>query len=109
MAQKKERNYAAIKRDVAAYDDEQVIGAVELAALLATTDNMIYRYNYIKPTALPPRLSRFGRKLCWRMGTCREWLRNQASPEAAPSPQQSATRRTGHPRAADKPAEPKKK
>jgi len=108
MAKKKELDYAALKRNVASYDDEQVIDAVELAALLATTDNMIYRYNYIKPTALPPRLTRFGRKLCWRMGTCREWLRNQALPEALPSPEQVATKRTGRPRTIEKPGEPKK-
>lgn len=105
---KKSLDYAALKRNVAAYGDEQVIDAVELAALLSTTDNMIYRYNYIKPAALPPRLAGFGRKLCWRLGTCRAWLREKAEPESLPTTEGAAAKRTGRPRFTDKPKEQKK-
>lgn len=105
---KKNLDYAALKRDVAAYGDEQVIDAAELAAFLSTTYNMIHRYNYIKPAALPPRLPGFGRKLCWRMGTCRAWLRDKALPESRPNIEEPEAKRTGRPRKTDKPREPKK-
>jgi hypothetical protein len=105
---KKNLDYAALKRNVAAYGDEQVIDAAELAAFLSTTYNMIYRYNYIKPAALPPRLAGFGRKLCWRLGTCRAWLRDKAAPESLPTSEGAATKRTGRPRIDHKRKEPKK-
>jgi hypothetical protein len=103
---KKNLDYAALKRDVAAFGDEQVIDAAELAAFLSTTYNMIHRYNYIKPAALPPRLTGFGRKLCWRMGTCREWLRDMAATESS-SAEETENKRTGRPRTTDQPKEPK--
>lgn len=55
--------------------DDQVIGARELAALLNTTKAQIYKLNSIAPERLPPRLKKCGRKLSWRVGTCRAWIR----------------------------------
>lgn len=105
---KRNIDYTALKRNVATYGDEQVIDAAELAAFLSTTYNMIHRYNYINPDALPPRLAGFGRKLCWRLGTCRAWLRDKAMPESLPITEQPEAKRMGRPRTTDKPKEPKK-
>jgi hypothetical protein len=55
--------------------DDQVIGPEELAALLNTTHKVVYKIHSDSPSKLPPRLVLFGRKLCWRLGTCREWVR----------------------------------
>lgn len=57
--------------------DDQVIGARELAALLNTTKGQIYKLNSIAPERLPPRLKKYGRKLAWRIGTCRAWIRTE--------------------------------
>lgn len=64
--------------------DDQVIGIRELAQFLNTTEGQLYKLNTTCPDRLPPRLVMFGRRLAWRMGTCRQWLRSdqQASAQA---------------------------
>ena len=56
--------------------DDQVIGPRELALLLNTTEKYIYKLQSTAPDRLPPRLWGFGRKLAWRIGTCRKWVRD---------------------------------
>lgn len=56
--------------------DDQVVGVAEVATLLGTTEGQVYKLSSQQPDCLPPRLKVFGRRLAWRMGTCREWLRN---------------------------------
>ena len=56
--------------------DDQVIGVHELAVFLNTTEGQIYKLHSKVPGALPPKLKRFGRRLAWRMGTCRDWIRD---------------------------------
>lgn len=89
------------RRNLANYDDEQLINAAELAALLSTTGAMIYRYLYKSPGAIPGPMPGFGRKRVWHLGSCRRWLRERASagtvqPSSAPAP-----KRTGRPRSTD--------
>jgi hypothetical protein len=55
--------------------DDQIIGVEELAVQLNTTASVVYKIHSQTPEKLPPRLLVFGRKLCWRLGTCREWIR----------------------------------
>lgn len=101
MSQKQKPDYAQIRKDLAGYDDDQLIGPVEMAALLATTVGMIYRYLYSNPTALPPNVAGFGRKRVWRLGSCREWLRQLAGTAAIPRPSKPASKRIGRPRSAE--------
>lgn len=56
--------------------DDQVIGVRELAILLHTSEKNVYKLHSVDPCQLPPRLNGFGRKLAWRLGTCREWVRS---------------------------------
>jgi hypothetical protein len=56
--------------------DDQIVGVEELAVLLNTTYKVVYKIHSKSPRNLPPRLVLFGRKLCWRLGTCREWIRD---------------------------------
>lgn len=102
----KESDFAQTRKNLASYSDDQLIGAVELAALLATTAAMIYRYLYTNASALPPPMAGFGRKRVWRLGNCRDWLRKRAGPSAEPMLNQAPVRRTGRPRATDAPATP---
>lgn len=78
--------------------DDQVIGARELAVLLHTTEAQVYKLSSTAPARLPPRLKVFGRKLAWRVGTCRAWVRAQDSMDT-PATAGSA-KRLGRPRAA---------
>jgi hypothetical protein len=55
--------------------DDQIVGVEELAVQLNTTARVVYKIHSTSPEKLPPRLIVFGRKLCWRLGTCREWIR----------------------------------
>lgn len=66
-----------IRASLAQLPDDQVIGPKELAAMLNTTTAYIYKVNSCAPDRLPRRLNGFGSKLVWRMGTCRQWLRQQ--------------------------------
>lgn len=92
-----------LRVQLAKLDDDQVIGVDELAALLDTSAGMIYRLGYASPDKLPPRLTCFGRRAAWRLGTCREWVRSL--PTEAGQPMQNTlepTRpRMGRPRARD--------
>ena len=94
-------DFAQIRKNLAGYGDDQLISAVELAALLATTCGMIYRYLYTNPSALPPPMAGFGRKRVWRLGTCREWLRQLAGLDAATSSGKAGAKRVGRPRLTD--------
>lgn len=90
-----------LRKNLADYSDDQLIGAVELAALLSTTPGMVYRYLYTKPSALPPNVQGFGRKRVWHMGNCRRWLRERAGMSTLPSLSIPATKRAGRPRSTD--------
>lgn len=63
--------------DLAQLADDQVIGAAELATMLNTSPANIYKMCSSNPERLPQRLTVFGRRAAWRMGTCRQWLRQQ--------------------------------
>lgn len=81
--------------------DDQVVGVAEVAALLGTTEGQVYKLSSQQPQSLPPRLKVFGRRLAWRMGTCREWVRNLEQVTDLPDPQQQRqTARFGRPRKA---------
>ncbi|MCA0244146.1 MAG: hypothetical protein LCI02_25290 [Proteobacteria bacterium] len=101
MTQKQKPDYAKVRKDLASYDDDQLIGPVELAALLATTAGMIYRYLYANPTALPPNVAGFGRKRVWRLGSCRDWLRQLAGSDSAQTARLPSSKRIGRPRTTD--------
>jgi predicted DNA-binding transcriptional regulator AlpA len=77
--------------------DDQVIGIRELAQFLNTTEAQLYKLNTTCPDRLPPRLVMFGRRLAWRMGACRQWLRSDQQP-FAPSLPETGTTRKGRPR-----------
>lgn len=79
--------------------DDQVIGTNELAVLLHTTPAQIYKLSSTEPHRLPPRLKVFGRKLAWRMGACRQWLRSQDGSTQQAEPAATPTR-LGRPRSA---------
>jgi hypothetical protein len=55
--------------------DDQLITVAELAALLRTTPANVYKQSSCMPGSLPPRMNGFGRRLVWRLGTCRDWIR----------------------------------
>jgi hypothetical protein len=74
--------------------DDQVIGPEELAALLNTTYKVVYKIHSDSPSKLPPRLVLFGRKLCWRLGTCREWIRSLEVAHVGASPKKATERGT---------------
>jgi hypothetical protein len=77
--------------------DDQVIGVIDLALLMNTSPRFIYKLSSSAPTKLPPRLVAFGRKLAWRVGTCRAWIRNlEVNPEVASS--LNTVKRLGRPR-----------
>jgi len=85
----------AVKSRLASYHDDQVIGADELAAMLNTSAGMVYRLCAIREESLPPRLRTFGRKLAWRLGTCRDWLRQQDTGAKSRCEPDSSPRRPG--------------
>jgi predicted DNA-binding transcriptional regulator AlpA len=68
--------------------DDQIIGVEELAVLLNTTQKAVYKIHSESPKKLPPRLVVFGRKLCWRLGTCREWIRALEASQLGTIPKQ---------------------
>lgn len=72
--------------------DDQIIGPEELAALLNTTYKVVYKIHSDSPSKLPPRLVVFGRKLCWRLGTCREWIRSLEAAQVGASPKKATER-----------------
>lgn len=77
--------------------DDQVIGARELAKFLNTTEGQIYKLSATDASRLPPRLTMLGRRLAWRMGACRQWLRRGEVQEPTDSsPAQPP--KTGRPR-----------
>lgn len=94
-------DFAQVRRNIGGYGDDQLIDVVELAALLATTPGMIYRYLYSNPTALPPTMAGFGRKRVWRLGTCRDWLRQRAGLDVKPVSNAPKSKRIGRPRSTD--------
>lgn len=80
-------------------DDDQVIGPRELADLLNTTLSQVYKLSSAEPERLPPRLVVFGRKLAWRVGSCKEWLRAQQVAHVTARNLQASAKRIGRPRA----------
>lgn len=79
-------------------NDDQVIGPHELADLLNTTVSQIYKLTSSEPDRLPPRLVVFGRKLAWRVGSCKEWLRTQQVAHVTARNLQASAKRIGRPR-----------
>lgn len=77
--------------------DDQLINVAELATLLRTTPAQVYKQASTSPEALPPRMTGFGRRLIWRLGTCREWIRARSPVIAAHSPMPTRPR-IGRPR-----------
>jgi hypothetical protein len=77
--------------------DDQLINVAELATLLRTTPAQVYKQASTSPQALPPRMTGFGRRLIWRLGTCREWIRVR-SPVVAPPSATPSHPRIGRPR-----------
>lgn len=94
-------NLDQLRKNLADYSDDQLIGAVELAALLSTTPGMVYRYLYTNPAALPPNVQGFGRRRVWHLGSCRRWMRERAGVSTSLPPSAPATKRTGRPRSTD--------
>ena len=96
-----EHDLNQVRRDVAAFADDQMIGVVELAAVLMTSPGMIYRLLYTKPTALPAPVAGWGRRRLWHLGQCRDWIRRRVygETERAANPAQRA--RTGRPRTSE--------
>lgn len=91
-------NTYPIRSQLATFDDDQVINARELAQLLGTTGANVYKLSCHTPANLPPRLQGFGRRLAWRLGTCRAWIRARDG-SASAEPSEAPTRpRTGRPR-----------
>jgi len=76
--------------------DDQIIGPAYLALLLDTTEKYIYQLNHKTPALLPPRIEAFGRRLAWRLGTCRQWIR---ALENTDGNSQAPPKRIGRPRA----------
>jgi predicted DNA-binding transcriptional regulator AlpA len=95
----KEDQTNSLRKLLAGMHDDQLIGVSELAVMLNTSSGMIYRLAYVGSPKLPPRITTFGRKLTWRLGTCREWLRAQPVDGGHRSPEVVGTKRIGRPRA----------
>jgi hypothetical protein len=65
-----------IKIRISALDDDQTIDCFLMSVLLSTTKNCIYVMR--GRGQLPPSLGgAFGKKLVWRLGTVREWIKEQ--------------------------------
>ncbi|MCA8270618.1 hypothetical protein [Burkholderia vietnamiensis] len=90
-------------------DDDQLIDSSELAVLLRTTRGRIHQLRHCTPEKLPQPLTLFERRLVWRLGAVREWIRSipiaaRATVESVESinsnanGQESAKRRPGKPR-----------
>jgi predicted DNA-binding transcriptional regulator AlpA len=77
--------------------DDQLITVQELAALLRTTPSNVYKQSSCMPGSLPPRMTCFGRRLVWRLGTCRDWIRAR-SPVIVEPPTATPKSRMGRPR-----------
>jgi hypothetical protein len=69
--------------------NDQVVGVEELAVLLNTSHKAVYKIHSESPEKLPPRLIVFGRRLCWRLGTCREWIRALETSQLGTIPRES--------------------
>lgn len=78
-------------------NDDQLITVNELASLLRTTPAQVYKQASTAPESLPPRMTGLGRRLIWRLGTCREWIRAR-SPVVVPQSSMSMGPRIGRPR-----------
>lgn len=89
-----------LKAQLSSFDDDQVINVRELSVLLGTTPANVYKLSCHTPSSLPPRLEGFGRRLAWRFGTCKAWVRARDGVMASPSYTEPQTRRTGRPRMA---------
>jgi predicted DNA-binding transcriptional regulator AlpA len=91
----KEDQTNSLRKLLAGLHDDQLIGVSELAVMLNTSTGMIYRLAYVDSSRLPPKITTFGRKLTWRLGTCREWLRSQPEAGGPRSMEVASTKRIG--------------
>jgi predicted DNA-binding transcriptional regulator AlpA len=78
--------------------DDQIVGVLEVAILLNTTEGCVYKLSSQEPQKLPPRITIFGKKLAWRLGTCRQWIRGLKTDKPDTIFQ---TKRIGRPRLTD--------
>lgn len=86
-----------LRLEIPRYDDHQVINVEQLSVLLDTTTGNVYRLLCRRPESLPPRITVFGRRRVWLMGTVRAWLKAQ-SPAFDSSSVPTSTQRKGRPR-----------
>ncbi|MCA8349947.1 hypothetical protein [Burkholderia cepacia] len=56
--------------------DDQLIDSNELAVLLRTTRGRVHQLRHSTPEKLPQPLTLFDRRLVWRIGSVREWIRS---------------------------------
>ena len=56
--------------------DDQLIDSHELSILLRTTRNRVHQMRHSTPEKLPAPLMLFDRRLVWRLGAVRQWIRS---------------------------------
>lgn len=78
---------------LAQLDDDTLIGPIELASLVSSTEKSVQKMARRAPDRLPPRAAVAGRLLRWHLGTVRSWIRNHSTTAAC-----SPARRVGAPR-----------
>lgn len=82
-----------IKIQISMLDDSHVIDSEVLASLLSTTRDSIYVMRARR--LLPPTLGGvFGKKLVWRLGSVRDWIKEQEASKECPA----SVARRGRPR-----------
>jgi hypothetical protein len=59
--------------------DDTLINWEELSVILCLTPAATRQAAYRNPKSLPPRFNVVSRHLRWRMGTVREWIKNNGS------------------------------
>lgn len=73
---KNREDTAAIFARLQTANDDQVVNSDELGVLLNMTRGWIHQLRHFAPQKLPPPLQLHGRRLVWRLGTVREWVRS---------------------------------
>lgn len=73
---KNREDTAAIFARLQTAHDDQVINSHELGVLLNMTRGWIHQVRHFDPQKLPPPLQLHSRRLVWRLGTVRAWVRS---------------------------------
>lgn len=103
---KNRQDIAAVFSRLQTAHDDQLINSFELAVLLNVTRGWIHQVRHFDPQKLPPPLQLHGRRLVWRLGSVREWVRSLPTTTSAQCSEQDgqespfAARRPGRPRKA---------